>query len=321
MLYAWQGGDLDPLPLFGEPLIKRPVDRDPAFSPDGSSVWFVRQQGQRTRVMRTSLLHGEFDRPVAMDEAWGASSLRSPLPTKDGRRLLLVRPGTGDDTDSVLLASTARELPPWFTELSRDPPVRILAGDDPRLPAMPEKPTLVDYFTYRFGPSQHLLQSARLARQNGCDEKIVLACLLHDISVFGLLVPEHGYWGAQLVAPYVDEEVTWAIKHHQALRFRPDPEFGYEYPELYTRVFGEEYRPPEYIRQEWDYCREHRWYGSAMHVVTNDLYAFDPGKVVRLEEFEDVIGRHFRQPAAGLGFDGSPVAHMWRTLIWPNNFL
>ena len=23
----------------------------------------------------------------------------------------------------------------------------------------------------------------------------------------------------------------------------------------------------------------------------------------------------------GLGFDGSPVAHMWRTMIWPNNFL
>ena len=23
----------------------------------------------------------------------------------------------------------------------------------------------------------------------------------------------------------------------------------------------------------------------------------------------------------GLGFDGSPVAHMWRSMIWPNNFL
>jgi hypothetical protein len=23
----------------------------------------------------------------------------------------------------------------------------------------------------------------------------------------------------------------------------------------------------------------------------------------------------------GLGFDGSPVAHMWRSIIWPNNFL
>jgi hypothetical protein len=39
------------------------------------------------------------------------------------------------------------------------------------------------------------------------------------------------------------------------------------------------------------------------------------------ERFEDIIGRHFRQPAEGLGLDTSATAHMWRTLIWPNNFL
>jgi len=65
----------------------------------------------------------------------------------------------------------------------------------------------------------------------------------------------------------------------------------------------------------------HRWYMSARQVTMNDLYAFDPGAKVELEEFEDLIGRAFRQPVEGLGFDGSPVAHMWRTLIWPNNFL
>jgi hypothetical protein len=37
--------------------------------------------------------------------------------------------------------------------------------------------------------------------------------------------------------------------------------------------------------------------------------------------FEDIIGRHFREPGEGLGFDGSHVAHMWRTAIWPNNAL
>jgi len=58
-----------------------------------------------------------------------------------------------------------------------------------------------------------------------------------------------------------------------------------------------------------------------MQVVVNDLYAFDPNKKVEIEEFEDVIARAFRQPAEGLGFDGSPSAHMWRTMIWPNNFL
>ena len=40
-----------------------------------------------------------------------------------------------------------------------------------------------------------------------------------------------------------------------------------------------------------------------------------------LDQFADIIGRHFKQPAEGLGFDNTPVAHMWRSMIWPNNFL
>jgi hypothetical protein len=83
-----------------------------------------------------------------------------------------------------------------------------MMGHDPRLPRMPDKPTLFDFFTYRFGPAAHLLQPARLARKNGVSEKIVLACLLHDIGITGFIRSDHGYWGAQLVEPYVDEEVN-----------------------------------------------------------------------------------------------------------------
>ena len=43
-----------------------------------------------------------------------------------------------------------------------------LMGHDPRLPKMPAKPTLFDFFKYRFGPAAHMLQSARLALKNGC---------------------------------------------------------------------------------------------------------------------------------------------------------
>ena len=50
-------------------------------------------------------------------------------------------------------------------------------------------------------------------------------------------------------------------------------------------------------------------------------FAFEPGPEPDLDVFEDIIGRNFRQPEEGLGFDGSPVAHMWRSMIWPNNFL
>ena len=51
------------------------------------------------------------------------------------------------------------------------------------------------------------------------------------------------------------------------------------------------------------------------------FFADEPGPEIPFEMFEDIIGRNFRQPKEGLGFDGSPVAHMWRSMIWPNNFL
>lgn len=202
---------------------------------------------------------------------------------------------------------------------------RWLMGDDPRLPPMPAAPTLMDFFRFRLLRDKmggnHLLQSARLAMKKGCTDNIVLACLVHDISVVGLIRTDHGHWGAQMIEPYVDPEVTWAVKYHQALRFRADPNYDYDYPAVYRQFFGEDYEPPQYIKEQWAYCEQHPWFDSAMQVVVNDLYAFDPNEVVEIEEFEAVIQRAFRQPAAGLGFDDSPVAHMWRTLIWPNNFL
>jgi hypothetical protein len=116
----------------------------------------------------------------------------------------------------------------------------LLQGADPRLPAMPEKPGILDFYRLRFrqGGIQHLLQSANLARKNGYPDKIVAACLLHDIGVVGFISPDHGYWGAQLLEPYVDEEISWAIRYHQALRFFPDESVGYSYPEQYVRNFG-----------------------------------------------------------------------------------
>jgi hypothetical protein len=196
-----------------------------------------------------------------------------------------------------------------------------MMGHDSRLPRMPDKPTLFDFFKLRFGPSAHVLQSARLAKKNGVNEKIVLACLLHDISVMGFIRGDHGYWSAQLVEPYVDEEVSWAIRHHQVLRFFADEAFGYKYPESYIRLFGAEYKPEPYIQEAYQYARNHKWYETSRLITVNDLYAFDPNVRVELEEFTDVVGRHFKQPKEGLGFDHSPSAHMWRTINWPTKYL
>ena len=205
---------------------------------------------------------------------------------------------------------------------SRPAGARLLMGEDPRLPAMPAAPTLLDFFKFRFSPAQqHLLQSANLARKNGLPEKMVLGCLLHDIGVTGFIRADHGYWGAQLVEPYVDEEVSWSIRMHQALRFFADESVGYSYPEAYATMFGEDYEVEPYIKAAYEEAKAHRWYMSARMICVNDLYAFDANKTVELGEFEDIIGRHFKQPKEGLGNDNSPSSHMWRTLRRPCNAL
>jgi hypothetical protein len=194
-------------------------------------------------------------------------------------------------------------------------------GHDRRLPKMPDRPTLVDFFKYRLAPAAHLLQSAALARKNGVDEKGVLACLLHDISILGFIRSDHGYWAAQLVEPYVDAEVSWAIRYHQALRFYPDESVGYKYPEMYVKLFGADYRPEPHIERAYSEARRHKWYMHARMITVNDLYSFDPNAKVDLEDFTDIIGRHFKQPKEGLGFDNSSSAHMWRTINWPTRYL
>ncbi len=226
-------------------------------------------------------------------------------------------------TKSLLfnLADGERKMEGGAALMARYPGKLMLMGDDPRLPKMPAKPTLADFFKYRFGGSNHLLQSGMHAMKAGHNEKTVLACLLHDIAVLGFIRADHGYWGAQMIEPYVDEEVSWAIRAHQALRFYPDEAAGYAYPEMYVKYFGADYKPDPYIEEEYKRARKHKWYMTARMITVSDIYAFDPNLNVELEAFTDIIGRNFRQPEEGLGFDNSPVAHMWRTLIRPTKFL
>ncbi len=205
--------------------------------------------------------------------------------------------------------------------LAQNPGKHFLMGADPRLPQMPDKPTLVDFFRCRFASTAHLLQSATHALKAGLDEKVVLACLLHDIGVVSFIRCDHGYWGAQLIEPYVDEEVSWAVRVHQALRFFPDESVGYAYPDLYRKFFGPDYQPEPYIVQEYERARNHKYYMTARLICVNDIYSFDPNAKVDLDDFVDIIGRHFKQPKEGLGFDNTPSSHMWRTLMWPTRFL
>ena len=194
-------------------------------------------------------------------------------------------------------------------------------GHDSRLPKMPDKPTLFDFFEYRMGPATHLLQSATHALRADCDDKIIMACLVHDIAVSMFIRGDHGYWGAQLLEPYVDEEISWAIRAHQTLRFFPDEQYGYKYPALYVKFFGEDYQVEPYIQRNYEKIRNHKWYETARLITVNDIYSFDPNMSVSMDPFRDIVARNFRQPEEGLGWDDSPSSHMWRTINWPTRFL
>jgi len=191
---------------------------------------------------------------------------------------------------------------------------------------MPARPTLVDFFQLRFNqirnnlpfpPGHHVIQSASLAMQAGQKEETILACLLHDLGLW-LIKPDHGWWGAQLVEPYVSEKISWAIRYHQALRFYPDSSVGYEYPEMYLHMFGPDYRPSAHIEAAYHYARNHPWYMEARLITLYDDYSFSRDVAPSIEPFIDIINRHFKQPPEGLGCDNSPVAHMWRTIMDPD---
>jgi len=185
------------------------------------------------------------------------------------------------------------------------------------LAKMSANPTLLEFFEKRFAPANHVLQSATRALKTGMSEEVILACLMHD-TVHALVKVDHGWWGAQLIEPYVSEKVVFAIRHHQTLRFYPDEKFGYEYPEMYLNMFGEDYKPEAYLEQNYKFVRNHKWYELPRLVTVNDLYSFDPNQKVTIDPFVDIIGRHFKQPKEGLGYDNSPTAHMWRTMMFPD---
>ena len=182
---------------------------------------------------------------------------------------------------------------------------------------LPKNPTLLDFFRLRFAPANHVLQSATHALNTGQPERTIFACLMHDV-VLNLIKVDHGWWGAQLVEPYVDERVSWGIRYHAPLRFYPDEEYGYEYPEMYNRIFGHDYVPEPYIRRAYEFARAHKWYGEARLITVNDTYAFQDGMDVDIEVFTDIIGRQFKQPKEGLGMDNTASSHMWRTIANPN---
>ncbi|UUX50705.1 HD domain-containing protein [Nisaea acidiphila] len=66
---------------------------------------------------------------------------------------------------------------------------------------------------YKITRLEHGLQSATRARRDGADIDWVVAALLHDIG--DRLAPQnHDRMAAEILRPFVREEVSWVVEHH-----------------------------------------------------------------------------------------------------------
>ena len=74
----------------------------------------------------------------------------------------------------------------------------------------------------------HSLQAATRALRAGEPDDMVVACLFHDAAV-GIAPANHGQVAAELLRPYVSDEVYWVVKHHglvQKLSMVNHPSWG-----------------------------------------------------------------------------------------------
>ena len=81
------------------------------------------------------------------------------------------------------------------------------------------------------------------------------------------------------------------------------------------------YGPEPYTVAGYERAWNHKWYMTDRQICIYDLYFFEPEILVEWNEFEDVLGRGFRQPTEGLSKDNTSTSHMLRTLRRPSKAL
>lgn len=65
----------------------------------------------------------------------------------------------------------------------------------------------------------HCLQTATLAERAGADTEVVIASLCHDIGK-AVSIPNHPRIAAEILRPYVREDVRWMVEVHQDFQGR-----------------------------------------------------------------------------------------------------
>jgi predicted HD phosphohydrolase len=127
----------------------------------------------------------------------------------------------------------------------------------------------------------HSLMAGTLARRSGAGDEEVVAALCHDLGKL-FSIPNHGPIAAEMLKPYVREDIYHAVYWHQEFQGR-----------YYFEHLGKDPEGRERFKDE-------SWYAFAEKLVDEwDAPAFDPGfDVDPLESFEPEVARVFASPRA-----------------------
>ncbi len=118
----------------------------------------------------------------------------------------------------------------------------------------------------------HSLQTATMAERAGADDEMVFASLCHDIGK-AISVPNHGAISAEIIKPYVRDDVYHTILNHQDFQGRH-----------YYHHFG----APTDLRDQF---RDESWFSLCEEFTDDwDQQAFDPDyDTLPLDHFEPLV--------------------------------
>jgi predicted HD phosphohydrolase len=125
----------------------------------------------------------------------------------------------------------------------------------------------------------HCLQTATRAERAGADDEVVVAALCHDIGK-AISIPNHPRIAAEILRPYVRDEVRWMVEVHQDFQGR----------HYFHHLGGD--------RSARDQHAGHESYTLAERFADDwDQVAFDPGyDTLPLEHFEPRVRELFAHP-------------------------
>lgn len=133
---------------------------------------------------------------------------------------------------------------------------------------------------YKITRLGHGLQSATRALRDGADIDWVVGALLHDIGD-GLAPQNHDQFAAEILRPYMREEVVWTVAHHADFQM-----YYYAHHYGWNQHEREKHRASPYFQSCVDFCE--RW----------DQSSFDPAyQTEPLATFEPMVAEVFARKA------------------------